>query len=148
FADPDDEDLRPALDGGFQDLHGGGEGLVEALEEALQLLDLEGDDAPGLVEGVHAEREGEDTADRAGFKRGAAPLISPWRAGRFRSRMEPFPLQSMKSPLRCLAVFAALSTALASLCADESPGLHLPGADGPGKGKKIVFIAGDGEYRS
>lgn len=29
-----------------------------------------------------------------------------------------------------------------------SPWLHLPGAEGPGKGKKIVLIAGDQEYRS
>lgn len=28
------------------------------------------------------------------------------------------------------------------------PWLHFPGKDGPGKGKKVVFIAGDQEYRS
>lgn len=32
--------------------------------------------------------------------------------------------------------------------AEEGPGLHFSGKEGPGKGKKIVFMAGDEEYRS
>lgn len=32
--------------------------------------------------------------------------------------------------------------------AADGPGLHLPGGEGPGKGKKIVLMAGDEEYRS
>ena len=154
FPDPDDEDLRPALDRGFQDLHGGGEGGVEALKEALQLLDFEGDDAPGLFERVHAEmRRGEDKADRAGFKAGAmafrSALISPWQSGRSGSRVGFAPLlMPMKPPFRSFAASVALSAAMVSLCAADSPGLHLPGGNGPGKGKKIVFLAGDEEYRS
>lgn len=54
----------------------------------------------------------------------------------------------MKTSLRFLAAFAALVATLAPLRADDAPGLHLSGADGPGKGKKIVFLAGDEEYRS
>ena len=44
-----------------------------------------------------------------------------------------------------------LSTALLcapSLRAGETPVLELPGGDGPGKGKHIVLLAGDEEYRS
>lgn len=54
----------------------------------------------------------------------------------------------MKSPLRFLALALPLFAALAPLRADEGPGLHLAGGEGPGKGKKIVFMAGDEEYRS
>lgn len=55
----------------------------------------------------------------------------------------------MKSLFRLL--LAALS--LASLggtfsTAADGPGLHFTGKEGPGKGKKIVFLAGDEEYRS
>lgn len=44
-----------------------------------------------------------------------------------------------------------LPAALALLligCGNDGPGLHFAGKEGPGKGKKIVFIAGDEEYRS
>ena len=34
------------------------------------------------------------------------------------------------------------------LAAADGPGLHFPGKSGPGKGKKIVLMAGDEEYRS
>lgn len=51
----------------------------------------------------------------------------------------------MQTPLRSLA---ALALSALPLCAADGPGLHFPGQDGPGKGKKIVFIAGDEEYRS
>ena len=43
---------------------------------------------------------------------------------------------------------AAVLSGIAALAADTAPGLQLPGKDGPGKGNKIVFIAGDEEYRS
>ena len=43
---------------------------------------------------------------------------------------------------------AAALTGLASLATAAEPGLHFPGKEGPGKGKKIVLIAGDEEYRS
>ncbi len=47
---------------------------------------------------------------------------------------------------RLLSLFAlALSTAFA-IAAD--PWLTFPGGDGPGKGKKIVLVSGDEEYRS
>ncbi len=51
----------------------------------------------------------------------------------------------MKLPHRVLP--AALALLLIG-CADKGPGLHFSGKEGPGKGKKIVFIAGDEEYRS
>lgn len=35
-----------------------------------------------------------------------------------------------------------------SASAEDGPGLHFSGKDGPGKGKRIVFLAGDEEYRS
>ncbi|MCB1064834.1 MAG: hypothetical protein KDN20_18180 [Verrucomicrobiae bacterium] len=42
-----------------------------------------------------------------------------------------------------------LGTSLISAsAADTGPGLHFAGKEGPGKGKKIVFLAGDEEYRS
>jgi hypothetical protein len=55
----------------------------------------------------------------------------------------------MKSPFRFLAAAFALAFAGGSaLSATDGPGLHIAGAEGPGKGKKIVLIAGDEEYRS
>lgn len=50
-------------------------------------------------------------------------------------------------PTRRLFLAISLAAATSSIAAD-GPGLHLPGKDGPGKGKKIVFMAGDEEYRS
>ena len=41
-----------------------------------------------------------------------------------------------------------LLVAPAMLSAADGPGLHFAGKEGPGKGKKIVFICGDEEYRS
>ena len=45
-----------------------------------------------------------------------------------------------------LLVAAALTGARAT--ADETPWVVYPGGDGPGKGKNIVFVSGDEEYRS
>jgi hypothetical protein len=43
----------------------------------------------------------------------------------------------------------ALISSCASLRADDSPQwLTYPGGDGPGKGKRVVLIAADQEYRS
>ena len=56
----------------------------------------------------------------------------------------------MKSSLRFLfhtLTAALLGPALMTVAAD-GPGLHFAGKEGPGKGKKIVLIAGDEEYRS
>jgi hypothetical protein len=52
----------------------------------------------------------------------------------------------MKTPLRLLTALALAS--FTSLFAADGPGLHFAGKEGPGKGKKIVFICGDEEYRS
>ena len=47
------------------------------------------------------------------------------------------------------AAVAALFTLLASLVsAAETPTLELTGQAGPGKGKRVVLISGDEEYRS
>ncbi len=54
----------------------------------------------------------------------------------------------MNTPSRFLAFVVSLFAALMNLSAADGPGLHLSGKDGPGKGKKIVFLAGDEEYRS
>ncbi|HQW28408.1 MAG: hypothetical protein KA152_11395 [Verrucomicrobiales bacterium] len=56
----------------------------------------------------------------------------------------------MKSLLRFLfhtLTAALLAPALITSAAD-GPSLHFAGKEGPGKGKKIVFMAGDEEYRS
>jgi len=47
---------------------------------------------------------------------------------------------------RLLSLLAAFAFAATSLAAD--PWLTIPGGEGPGKGKKIVLISGDEEYRS
>jgi hypothetical protein len=49
------------------------------------------------------------------------------------------------SPMLRLA--ACLFAAVLPLAAQETS-LHFPGKDGPGKGKKVVLLAGDEEYRS
>lgn len=57
----------------------------------------------------------------------------------------------MKLPSRFLAtLLSALSllAPLASLPAAEGPGLNFSGKEGSGKGKRIVFLCGDEEYRS
>ena len=55
----------------------------------------------------------------------------------------------MKSPFSFFAAaFALVLTSGTPLTAADGPGLHFPGGEGPGKGKKIVLIAGDEEYRS
>lgn len=54
----------------------------------------------------------------------------------------------MKLPPRFLASAVALFATLMNLSAADGPGLHFAGKEGPGKGKKIVFIGGDEEYRS
>ena len=54
----------------------------------------------------------------------------------------------MKLPPRFLASAFALVATLMNLSAADGPGLHFAGKEGPGKGKKIVFIGGDEEYRS
>jgi type 1 glutamine amidotransferase len=46
------------------------------------------------------------------------------------------------------AVGTALVGATAASAADETPWLTLAGGEGPGKGKKIVLVSGDEEYRS
>lgn len=59
-------------------------------------------------------------------------------------------IQIMKSLLRFLfhtLTAALLAPALITSAADGSS-LHFAGKEGPGKGKKIVFMAGDEEYRS
>ncbi len=48
-----------------------------------------------------------------------------------------------------LSLGLGLTASAFSLSAtDAAPGLHFPGKEGPGKGKKIVLLAGDEEYRS
>ena len=47
-----------------------------------------------------------------------------------------------------IALAAAGCTAATGVSAADGPGLHFAGKEGPGKGKKIVFMAGDEEYRS
>lgn len=49
-------------------------------------------------------------------------------------------------PVRWLAIVAVLFTASAALAAD--PWITLPGGNGPGKGKHVVLVSGDEEYRS
>jgi len=45
-------------------------------------------------------------------------------------------------------LFALLCAALPVCSAAADPWLSLPGGDGPGKGKRIVLVSGDEEYRS
>ncbi|MDH4410374.1 MAG: ThuA domain-containing protein [Verrucomicrobiales bacterium] len=52
----------------------------------------------------------------------------------------------MKTTLSTLTALALAG--LTALTAADGPGLHFSGKEGPGKGKKIVFICGDEEYRS
>ena len=52
----------------------------------------------------------------------------------------------MKTTLSTLTALALAG--LTTLTAADGPGLHFSGKEGPGKGKKIVFICGDEEYRS
>lgn len=54
-------------------------------------------------------------------------------------------LMNMKSRMLTTAAIAMVMATSATLAADT---LKLAGKDGPGKGKKIVLIAGDEEYRS
>lgn len=49
-------------------------------------------------------------------------------------------------PLILLA--SALALPAGPGLAYDGPGLHLPGGEGPGKGKRVVLMAGDEEYRS
>ena len=55
-------------------------------------------------------------------------------------------LRPMKTTLSTLTALALAG--LTALTAADGPGLHFSGKEGPGKGKKIVFICGDEEYRS
>ncbi|MDF1755114.1 MAG: ThuA domain-containing protein [Verrucomicrobiales bacterium] len=51
--------------------------------------------------------------------------------------------------MKCLASLFVSAVILASVSsADDAKVLRLPGLDGPGKGKKVVLIAGDEEYRT
>jgi hypothetical protein len=51
----------------------------------------------------------------------------------------------MRRFLRFGAILAALSTATAR---GEDPWVVYPGGEGPGQGKRVVFVSGDEEYRS
>jgi hypothetical protein len=50
--------------------------------------------------------------------------------------------------MKLLPIFAAVSALAASAFAAEQTSITYEGKDGPGKGKHIVFLAGDEEYRS
>ena len=54
----------------------------------------------------------------------------------------------MKNLIGYLSCALALLWSSASLQAEEHPWLEYPGGEGPGKGKRVVFIAADQEYRS
>ena len=58
-----------------------------------------------------------------------------------------FAMKSYYSPIHWLAL-AAILLVPNSLFGDEAQWLHFDGKKGPGKGKHIVFISGDEEYRS
>src|SRR5438067_9259497 len=49
--------------------------------------------------------------------------------------------------MKPLSLFLALAIAFPALAADPA-GIVLPGKDGAGKGKHVVLISGDQEYRS
>ena len=55
FPDPDDDDFAPGVEGIVEDLDGGREVVVDASEEALELIDLDFDDALGFSEVIHGE---------------------------------------------------------------------------------------------
>jgi hypothetical protein len=55
FPDPDDDDFAPGVEGILEDLDGGGEVVVDASEEALELIDFDFDDALGFGEVIHGE---------------------------------------------------------------------------------------------
>src|SRR6188768_2172945 len=57
------------------------------------------------------------------------------------------PLSTLSRMSVCLAFFAVLGMACMAVRAAD-PWLSLPGGDGPGKGKHIVFIAAEESYRS
>ncbi|MFO8011765.1 MAG: ThuA domain-containing protein [Phycisphaerae bacterium] len=48
----------------------------------------------------------------------------------------------------CAAVLVACLTAASATAAEKDPWVTYEGGDGPGKGKHLVFLAGDDEYRS
>jgi type 1 glutamine amidotransferase len=50
--------------------------------------------------------------------------------------------------MKLLPTLCVLATFTGSVLAADQPWLSLPGKDGPGKGKHIVLLAGDEEYRS
>ncbi len=52
------------------------------------------------------------------------------------------------SKIVCTAVAALLAVACAPLCAGDQPWVVYEGKEGPGKGKHIVWLAADEEYRS
>lgn len=61
----------------------------------------------------------------------------------------------MNSNIRRLPAFAAIAMAVCASCsapretaAEDSRWLVYPSGDGPGEGKRVVFVAGDEEYRS
>src|SRR4051794_32213862 len=93
-------------------------------------------------------------------KRGVGSILSGSGAGTRGSRpglptVAPPGLNATLSPPLTMKLFQ-LGTALAALAvfaaaaraADGSPAIVLEGKDGPGKGKPIVLISGDQEYRS
>lgn len=47
-----------------------------------------------------------------------------------------------------LLVLLSVAVAAASAASGADPWLDLPGGDGPGKGKRVVLVSGDEEYRS
>ncbi len=60
-----------------------------------------------------------------------------------------FPQHPRSSNMHRYALALTLFSALMfQASAADAPGLHFTGKEGPGKGKKIVFMAGDEEYRS
>ena len=57
-------------------------------------------------------------------------------------------MNSMKHSIKVLMLVFVLLGSLAAGCAAAAPGVVLKGGKGPGKGKHIVFVIGDDEYRS
>ena len=66
--------------------------------------------------------------------------------------MQPVRIRTTQNTMnlfhRTLAAGAALSLTLATAHADHHLSVHYKGQDGPGKGKHIVLVSGDEEYRS
>src|SRR5437867_6974149 len=78
---------------------------------------------------------------------GISPALFPGEGASGRETSAPIRLRPGRAG-GCLATFIALVAFALAPCADAGDRVVYEGKQGPGKGKHIVFLAGDEEYRS